>query len=73
MEGAKFILSKKEDGSEAISISKQDGEMIFTVNESSDVTEIETDPTGEFEIRGLDEGVYYLFETKAPTGYNKLV
>ncbi|MBQ8312055.1 MAG: SpaH/EbpB family LPXTG-anchored major pilin [Clostridia bacterium] len=38
----------------------------------SHVTEITTDLTGTFDIEGLDADTYYLFETAAPAGYNKL-
>lgn len=34
---------------------------------------IETDATGKVTIKGLKEGTYYLAETKAPAGFNKLV
>ena len=34
---------------------------------------IETDVTGKVTIKGLKEGTYYLAETKAPAGFNKLV
>ncbi|MBR4945036.1 MAG: LPXTG cell wall anchor domain-containing protein, partial [Peptococcaceae bacterium] len=37
------------------------------------VTEITTDAAGEFHIEGLDADTYYLTETAAPAGYNKLV
>ncbi len=35
-------------------------------------TEITTDGTGRFQLNGLDSGTYYLKETEAPAGYNKL-
>lgn len=41
--------------------------------EEGAVTEIETDATGKVTIKGLKEGTYFLAETKAPAGFNKLV
>ena len=40
--------------------------------ETGTVTEITTDATGKFTIKGLDADTYYLTETAAPAGYNKL-
>lgn len=34
---------------------------------------LKSDENGNFSITGLDDGIYYLKETKAPTGYNLLV
>ena len=36
------------------------------------MTAITTDATGKFTIKGLDADTYYLTETAAPAGYNKL-
>ena len=36
------------------------------------ITEITTNNTGKFSIQGLKPGVYWLEETAAPKGYNKL-
>ena len=33
---------------------------------------LDTDANGKFHIRGLDEDIYFLEETKSPTGYNLL-
>ena len=40
--------------------------------ETDTVTEITADTTGKFTIKGLDADTYYLTETAAPAGYNKL-
>ena len=40
--------------------------------EEGAVTEITTDTTGKFTIKGLDSDTYYLTEITQPAGYNKL-
>ena len=40
---------------------------------TDDITQasvLDTDAKGALKVKGLDEGIYYLKETKAPTGYN---
>ena len=75
LEGATFTLSKNADGSNPIPLFSK-GSNVYRVaktGETGTVTEITTDTTGKFTIEGLDADTYYLTETKAPRGYNKLV
>lgn len=74
---ATFKLSTDSSGANVIKFHK-----LTTANEyevcantactKEHVTEITTDATGTFRIEGLDAGTYYLTETAAPAGYNKL-
>lgn len=72
--GAKFTLSRNENGSSPISlIEEKDNEYrVAKTGEDGTVTEITTDATGKFTIAGLDSDTYYLTEIEAPKGYNKL-
>lgn len=38
--------------------------------ERNDASVLDTDANGALNVRGLDSGIYYLEETKAPAGYN---
>lgn len=72
--GATFTLSKNADGSNPIALVSE-GNNVYRVaktGETGTVTEITTDTTGKFTIKGLDADTYYLTETQAPAGYNKL-
>lgn len=72
--GATFTLSKNADGFNPIALVSE-GNNVYRVaktNETDTVTEITTDATGKFTIKGLDADTYYLTETAAPAGYNKL-
>lgn len=76
--GAKFTLSKNADGSAPIAFDKASDSETYTVcatanhNDTAHVTEITTDSTGTFKLQGLKASTYYLTETAAPSGYNKL-
>lgn len=79
--GAKFKVLMKDGLNESfIPVAKDDalstakGYPVYKVSGAPDATgtEIETDATGKFAIVGLDAGDYWLRETEAPAGYNKL-
>ena len=78
--GAKFTLSKNANGSSTINLIKVKEETgntkltyrVAKEDETSAATEITTPSKGEFVIQGLDADTYYLTETEAPKGYNKL-
>lgn len=74
---AKFTLSTDENGANKINFVKetaQDGYEIYRVakkGETGTIDTIETVEGGKFKIKGI-HGQYYLTETEAPKGYNKL-
>lgn len=73
--GAVFELKSTNDASAASIPLKLVSGTTYRVAESTEsgvVTSVTTTSTGLITINGLKEGTYYLFETAAPTGYNKL-
>ena len=71
LSGAKFVLYRMDNGVKkyaTLTNNKIDG----WVTDKGGATTLETSGTGDILIEGLNEGIYYLEETEAPAGYNKL-
>ena len=68
LEGAEFKL-KNSAGKWA---TVTDGKVTGWAEAEADGTTLISDANGLFSVTGLDAGIYFLKETKAPTGYNLL-
>ena len=71
---AKFILSRKADASEtdAIKFNSNGNTYRYDAEQKNGNATLVSPTGGHFEIQGLEAGVYYLKETEAPKGYNKI-
>lgn len=75
--GATFSLFTTETEGDAIKLVQKTGTQEYRLaiqgeTGEKEVTEITTTDTGRFSIQGLKPGNYWLEETAAPKGYNKL-
>lgn len=72
--GAKFILSEKENPSDKDAIKFIHATEKYTYDAEQNIgnTTLESQSDGYINIQGLKAGTYYLKETEAPKGYNKI-
>ena len=70
LKGAIFKLSTDKDGNYPLKFTEKNGQ--YVVDPNSTIETITTLDGGTFTIAGLDAKEYYLTETVAPAGYNKL-
>lgn len=77
---AEFKLYKGADANKKYAVfstaTTVDGTSVYKltnwVTDAATATAVVTPASGNIKLEGLDEGTYYLEETKAPVGYNKL-
>lgn len=72
---ATFKLTTDAEGNSVVKLVQETDANTYHVQgdgEAGSVDTVTTDATGKITIKGLKAGTYYLHETIAPTGYNKL-
>ena len=70
--GAEFILYKGSEESNREYAQVANGKLTGWTTVKAEATTLVSDADGKIAVEGLDADTYYLEETKAPDGYNKL-
>ena len=70
--GAEFILYKGSEESNRDYAQVTDGKLTGWTSTKAEATKLVSGDDGKIAVEGLDADTYYLEETKAPGGYNKL-
>lgn len=72
LKDAQFKLYADKECTQEVWV-KQSGKNFIPTTKPSETQTMVSDGSGHFEIVGLDQGTYYLKETKAPKGYRLLL
>lgn len=70
LEGAEFKLYRGENPKEYAIVSE--GKLTDWTSDKESAPVLRSNSEGKFVVKGLDDGIYFLEETKAPEGYNLL-
>lgn len=72
LNGAKFELYDASTGGNKIKLVKENNEEVYRVAKTAEASESAVIEAGKVTVKGLKAGTYWLEETEAPVGYNKL-